>query len=329
MRVGLTYDLRSEYLARGFSEDETAELDRDDTIDALQAALEGLGHTAVRIGSIQSLVERLAASDRWDLVFNISEGLYGFGRESQVPALLDAYQIPYTFSDPLTMALCLHKAYAKDVVAARGVPTPAFALVSEAHEARTVDVTFPAIAKPVAEGTGKGVGIHSKVNDRTQLERVCASLLSTYRQPVLVEGFLPGRELTVSIVGTGARAEALGSLEILLRSGAEPELYSYENKAHWEALVDYQSVSAASDPAAADAESVALAAWRALGCRDAGRVDVRADADGKMCFIEANPLAGMHPYHSDLPMQATALGITYQELVARILHSASERIGPR
>jgi D-alanine-D-alanine ligase len=325
MHIGLTFDLRSDYLAQGYSEEDTAEFDRDDTVVALETALDALGHTTTRIGSIRALVTRLAASERWDLVFNICEGMFGFGRESQVPAVLDAYEIPYTFSDPLVMAACLHKAHTKILVAHHGIRTPQFAVVTDATDARTAPVTFPAFAKPIAEGTGKGVTPSCRVERREDLEALCADLLRRYRQPVLVETYLPGREVTVSILGTGADASVLGTLEIVLRPDAEPGVYSYVNKEQCESLVDYRPVSA-SDPAVAEAEAMALAAWRALDCRDAGRIDLRADADGRMHFLEANPLAGMHPEHSDLPMQATAVGLPYVELVGRIVESASARV---
>src|SRR5687768_9851913 len=131
MKIGLTYDLRQEYLAAGYSEIETAEFDRPDTIDGIDNALRELGHETDRIGHVRQLVERLASGDRWDLVFNICEGMYGRGREAQVPALLDAYDIPYTFSDPLVMALSLDKGLTKTVVRSAGIATPDFAVVSE------------------------------------------------------------------------------------------------------------------------------------------------------------------------------------------------------
>jgi hypothetical protein len=126
MNVGITYDLREDYLAEGYSEEETAEFDRSDTIEAIERTLQDLGFQTDRIGNISNLISRLVAGDRWDLVFNIAEGLRGFGREAQVPAILDAYGIPYTFSDPLVLALTLHKALTKHVMRSMGVPTPDF-----------------------------------------------------------------------------------------------------------------------------------------------------------------------------------------------------------
>jgi D-alanine-D-alanine ligase len=324
--IGLTYDLRQEYLAAGFSEDETAEFDRPDTVDAIESALRQLGHKTERIGHIRQLTARLVRGDAWDLVFNIAEGLEGIAREAHVPALLEAYGIASTFSDPLVMALTLHKGLTKTVVAARGIPTPEFAVIDRPEAIERVDLPFPLFAKPVAEGTGKGVSPASKITDQAALHTACRALLDQYRQPVLVETYLPGREFTVGICGTGERAAAIGTLEIVLLQGAEANAYSYVNKERCEELVDYQLVRMDDDPQVAAAEHVALAAWRALDCRDAGRVDLRCDAAGVPNFMEVNPLAGMHPQHSDLPILASKIGMPYVELVGRIVVSASERV---
>jgi len=328
MRVGLTYDLRAEYLAAGFGEEETAEFDRPDTVEAIELTLKALGHQTDRIGHVRQLVDRLARGDRWDLVFNIAEGMHGIGREAQVPAVLDAYQIAYTFSDPLVMSLSLDKGMTKQVLREAGVPTPDFAVVREPGDLEHVDLPFPVFAKPVAEGTGKGINAASRIRDRTGLLAICRGLLERYRQPVLVERFLPGREMTVGIWGTGPKAEVLGTLEIVLNPGAEAEVYSYVNKERCEELVEYRLVLAANDEEVARAEAIALRAWRVLGCRDAGRVDLRSDEGGRPQFLEVNPLAGLHPQHSDLPMLCTALGIPYQRLIERIVESAATRIGP-
>jgi D-alanine-D-alanine ligase len=325
MLIGLTYDLRQDYLAAGFTEDETAEFDRPDTVAAIEHALRQLGYETDRIGHVRQLVARLAQGDCWDLVFNIAEGLSGIAREAQVPALLDAYGIAYTFSDPLVMALMLHKGLTKSVVAAGGVPTPAFAVVESPRDLAGIDLPFPLFAKPVAEGTGKGVTPASKVNDAATLRSVCESLLARYQQPVLVETFLPGREFTVGILGTGDKAAPLGTMEIVLLEHAEADVYSYVNKERCEELVEYRLVRPDRDPIVREAEEVALRAWRILGCRDAGRIDLRCDAAGRPSFMEVNPLAGIHPEHSDLPILATKVGISYIELIRRIVASAEPR----
>jgi D-alanine-D-alanine ligase len=320
--VGLTYDLRAEYLAAGYGEEETAEFDRPDTIDALESTLQELGYRTERIGNVRALVPRLARGDRWDLVFNIAEGLRGIGRESQVPAILEAYDIPCTFSDPLVTALTLHKALAKRVLRDLGVATADFQVVASPVDIERVHLPFPLFVKPVAEGTAKGIDGDSRVTSREELARVCRRLLATYQQPALVETYLPGREFTVGITGTGEHAAAIGTLEIVMRAHAQPHSYTYVNKEQCEELCEFLL---APPEWAAQAEALSLAAWRGLGCRDAGRVDLRADAQGRLHVMELNPLPGLHPQHSDLPILCNALGMPYRELIGRIMTSACER----
>ena len=324
-RVGLTFDLRDTYLEAGYSEVETAEFDQVETIDGIENALQQLGYTVDRIGHVKQLAARLVAGERWDLVFNICEGMHGIGREAQVPALLDAYQVPYVFSDTLTCALTLHKGMTKDVVRAAGVATPDHCMVHSRSDIKNVKMPFPLFAKPVAEGTGKGINASSKINDATQLKLVCAQLLKEHHQPVLVERFLPGREFTVGILGTGAKASALATMEIELLEGADSEVYSYRNKEECDELVRYRLLPAGK--LRRDIESLCLKAWQALGCRDAGRMDVRMDEAGKVHFLEVNPLAGIHPVHSDLPIMANMSGMPYLTLIETIMNSAVRRCG--
>jgi D-alanine-D-alanine ligase len=326
MHIGITYDLRSDYLAAGYGEEETAEFDQAGTIDAIDGALCELGHTTDRVGHARNLIERLAAGDRWDLVFNICEGLCGLAREAQVPASLDVYEIPYTFSDPAALCMCLDKALTKTVLRAAGMPTPDWHVVRDLSDIERCQLPFPLIAKPLAEGTGKGINAASTITDRTALKRVCELLLKQYKQPVLVERFLPGREFTVGLVGTGAGAGIAGTIEILLRDAAEPGVYSYVNKEQSELLCELLLVRATDDATVAEAERIALAAWRAVAGRDAGRIDLRCDAAGKPQLVEVNPLAGLHPTHSDLPAIWTGMGGAYVELIERIVKSAQLRI---
>lgn len=324
MKVGLTFDLRAEYLAAGYGEEETAEFDRPDTIDALEAAVAALGHAVHRIGHVRSLVSRLAAGDKWDLVFNICEGMHGIGRESQVPALLDAYEIPYTFSDPLVNALTLHKAQAKRVLRDLGLPTPEFAVVSAESDIAAIDLPFPLFAKPVAEGTGKGVTTESKVTGRAGLDAVCRRLLERYEQPVLVEAYLPGREFTTGVLGTGAEMRPIATMEVILLATADADVYTYANKESSEERCRYDLTRGR---IADEAAELSLAACRGLGCRDAARVDLRADTTGRLSIMEVNSLPGLHPWHSDLPILSGMVGMNYPALIAAIVESAMKRVG--
>ena len=329
MLVGIACDLRSEYLAMGYGREQTAELDSEETVEAIAGALETHGCDVQIIGSLRRLAARIASGDRWDLVFNIAEGFYGSAREAQVPALLEAYGIPCTFSDAMTLCVAQHKGLAKLAAAASGVPTPPSIVVGpdtrSEHGFRdaTSHLQYPLFVKPACEGTSKGISIASLVLSPEELEERLYSVLARFPGPVLVEEYLPGREFTVGVAGVAGTSRSLGVAEIILRDSADGAIYSYRNKEECEHRVDYLPASGA---VADEAASVAVAAWRALGCRDAGRVDVRQDRDGRISFIEVNPLAGLHPSHSDLPILCNFSGVSYAELIGTILAEASARI---
>lgn len=326
MIIGLTYDLRQDYLDMGYSELQTAEFDSIETIEGLENALTALGHEPVRIGNGRRLTERLVRGDRWDLVFNIAEGLKGIGREAQVPAILDLYDIPYTFSDPCVMSLCLHKGLTKAVIREAGLCTADFVVAKTLDDIKKVGFDPPFFVKPVAEGTGMGITEKSVARSYQDMEQACESLLKQFRQPVLIEEFLPGREFTVGIAGTGAEAQILGTMEILLLEGAEKGAYSLENKEGWKGRVAYQPVSPNTDSLIREVEALSIKAWRILGCRDGGRIDIRCDRLGRPGFIEVNPLAGLRPDYSDLPMLCGFFGTSYVRLIEMILESACKRI---
>lgn len=321
--IGLVYDLREDYLAEGFSHEEVAEFDSAETINLLEQAVRSIGYATERIGNGPALVRQLACGRRWDLVFNIAEGLHGRSREAQVPALLEMYGIPCTFSDALVCALTLDKAMTKRLIQSAGLYTPRFALVAAPGDVESVDLEFPLFAKPLAEGTGKGVDEHSRVESAEALKRVCLRLLERFHQPVLVEEYLPGREFTTAVLGTGRDATVLGTMEITIRENAPATDYSFEVKELCEECVHYFPMphGALRD----EVEDLALRAYRVLECRDTGRVDIRLDAQGRPAFIEMNPLPGLHPTHSDLPMIATQEGMAYEELIRRIVQSALAR----
>ena len=327
MKIGITYDMRSEYLKAGYSEEETAEFDRDDTISAIEAALAALGFLPDRIGHARQLIDRLARGDRWDLVFNIAEGLHGIGREAQVPAILDLFGIPYTFSDPLVMALTLHKGMTKRVVRDAGIPCCDFCGCRCTRRGAPYRFCTTLFLKTCGRRYRKrGVTVESIVRAQDDLAAACEKLISHFRQPVLVEQFLPGREFTVGIIGTGAQSRVLGTLEVTLLQNADPNVYSYTNKEYCEERVTYALVRPEESRTVARSEEIAIEAWRVLGCRDGGRVDIRCDATGSPQFMEVNPLAGLHPQHSDLPILCSALGVDYVQLIGWILDSATQRV---
>ena len=332
-RVGLLYDLKqSIQVDADAPSDALAEYDSFETVQGIEDALLAGQNEVIPMEGDHTLLDTLRAHMP-DICFNICEGRRGDARESQAPALLEFLGIPYTGSKILGHALSLDKAMAKRVVAASGLPTPPFAVVAHPddleHLAADIEtdgaLQFPLFAKPLAQGTAMGIDEASVLEDTGALRERGRSLLARYRQPVLIEAYLPGREFTVGVLGTGPTAEVLGTTEIRLAERAEKGVYSFVNKERCESLVVYEPVPASG--LRDEVEAVAFAAYRALDCRDGGRVDLRCDAQGAPQFMEANPLAGLHPTHSDLPIIASQRGVSYDDLLTRILHSAAARYG--
>jgi D-alanine-D-alanine ligase len=324
LNIGFVYDLRDDYLKEGFSEEHVAEFDTEHTISSITKTLAELGCKVHRIGNAKALLRELTAGKRWDLVFNIAEGVKGRSRESQVPAILELFDIPYTMSDPLVCAVTLDKEVTKKLVRAANLATPASHVVKIEQDIRHINLKYPLFAKPIAEGTGKGVDHRSKITAPAQLAEVCKALLDLFHQPVLVEEYLPGREFTTAILGTGDKARVLGTLEFRIKPDAPAQDYSYEVKEYCEKYVEYFPMP--KDKKREEVEALALACYRALECRDTGRVDIRLDANGNPSFMEVNPLPGLNPGHSDLPMIATQEGMSYLQLLKEIVISALERV---
>jgi D-alanine-D-alanine ligase len=323
MLIGLTYDLKDDYLKLGYSNETVAEFDSLITIDAIDNAITFLGHQTIRIGNIKSLTTYLSCGKRCDLVFNIAEGLHGLCREAQIPALLDAYEIPYVFSDSFTLAMTLHKGIAKSIVREHQVPTADYAIISEENDIENIKLPYPLFIKPIGGGTGMGVNANSIVHNIEQLTFYSLQLLKKFDQPVLVETYLEGREFTVGIIGTHDNSRAIGVMEIIVTSSSDNGIYSYNTKQDYLTTASYQLIEG---EIAEECCLVALHAYKALGCRDGGRIDLKMDSLGKVNFLEVNPLAGLNPVDSDLPILCYKKGLTYQDLITGILHSAISRL---
>jgi D-alanine-D-alanine ligase len=299
--------------------EDTAEFDKQETVDALDSALRKIGFETEQVGNCFQLVEALASGKRWDLVFNIAEGLYGDGRESVVPAILDQYKIPYVFSGPVIMGVSLNKYLTRLIVSAAGVPVSPGMLISELSEIEKCNLTYPLFIKPVSEGTGKGITEKSLVNNKIELIEMAEWILTRFNQPALVEEYLPGREFTVGVIGTGEESFYIGGMEIFCKDNLP---YSVEVKENYQ---EYCSYTLINESLTEGCKKVALNVWKALGCVDAGRVDLKADRNGRICFIEVNPLAGLNPVHSDLPILSRMCGVEYQSLIEMIMKASLKR----
>jgi D-alanine-D-alanine ligase len=302
----------------------------------VEAALSRLGKV-VRLEAKEDFPERLRQANP-DIVFNIAEGFHGVNRESHVPAICEFYGIPYSGSDPFTLTLCLDKARTKETLTFHGIPTPRFAVVERVEDlaAVTEQLAFPLFVKPLHEGSSKGITDANLCFDRGHLSRQTAFLLENYRQPVLVEEYLPGKEFTCAVVGNGGDATVLPIVGMnfeTLPKGALP-IYSYDAKFVWDRpenpLDIFQCPARITRELQASIERVTLDAFRVLGCRDWARIDVRLDASGKPNVLEVNPLPGILPDPADnscLPKAARAAGIGYEELIQNCLKYAAARQG--
>jgi D-alanine-D-alanine ligase len=321
LKIGLAYNLRRVAVAEGDSE---AEFDSATTIEALAHAIGKAGHDVVPCEADRSL-PRVLSELAPDLVFNVSEGLSGLNREAQVPALCEMLGIEHTGSDAACMAISLNKATAKRLVASEGIRTPAFAVLRDGKEELSADFRYPAIVKPIAEGSSKGILEKQVVENERELREVTAILLARYKQPVLAEAFLPGREFTVAMLGE-RDPRVLPIMEIVFTDQSERfPIYSFKSK--FESIGVENKVPCDVTPALYEELSrVAKASFAALGCRDIARVDLRLDAQGQVHFIECNPLPGMAPNFSDLCVMANCEHTSYDDLVGEILAPGVRRV---
>lgn len=299
--------------------EDTAEFDKQETVDAIDTALKTMGFETEPVGNCFQLIEALSSGKRWDMVFNISEGLYGDGRESVVPAILDQYRIPYVFSGPVVLGISLNKYLTRLIVSAAGVPVSPGMLIADVKDVEKCNLHYPLFIKPVSEGTGKGITEKNLITSPDELKEMVEYILKRFEQPALVEEYLPGREFTVGVIGSGEETIAIGGMEIKCKDNLP---YSVEFKENYQEFCKYIPMA---EEFTEECKSVAVDVWKALGGVDAGRVDVKADRNGRMRFMEVNPLAGLHPVHSDLPILSGMIGVNFQSLIEMIMNSALKR----
>jgi D-alanine-D-alanine ligase len=312
--------------------DTFAEWDSVETVTAVKSALER-NHNVSLVEADRLAYESLAAL-KPDFVFNMAEGWGGPSREAQIPILLELLEIPYTGSDPLTLCICLDKSRTKEVLLAHGIATPTFALVSTGEELHDVDLNYPLIVKPLYEGSSKGIFDSSVVRTSQQLETEALRVIESYRQPALVEEFLPGREFTVALLGNGKHLRVLPIIESKfdhLPSHASP-INSFEAKWVWDTVgrpVDVLECPAKIPTALQrEIENLCRQVFNVLRCRDWCRIDLRLDARGVPNILEVNPIPGVLPNpeeHSFFPTAAAAAGLSYDDMINEVLSTALAR----
>jgi len=349
MRVGLLVNIKPRQPldersmvphARDTFDDLYSEWDSPETIEAVRAAL--ASHPDVEVEIIEALpdraIDRLLIRD-FDIIFNLAEGFVGASREAQFPALLEMLDIPYTGSGPLSLAIALDKARTKEILSYHGIPVARFTTSNHAVQsirALLPGSDFPFIVKPISEGSSKGIRNSSFVTSLDAMNREIERIAKEYRQPALIEEFLPGREFTVAVLGTGDKARMLPIVEINLGE-LPPEangVYSYEAKWIYD-VVDkplniFTCPADVSQKLQDEIETIVLSAYEVLDCRDWARIDVRLDSRGRANVIEVNPLPGILPdpkENSCYPKAARAAGLSYDAMLLSVLQSGCERYG--
>src|SRR6185436_7640712 len=328
MKIGIAYDLRGDYpAAEGDPPDSHLEFSTVGEIDGIVEGLERLGHDVRHIGNITHMARFLAEGGTVDLVFNHAAGVWGRAREAQVPSLLEAFRVPYTGSDSLTLSLCLDKGLTKLIWQTYGLATAPFGVVENLDDvdSKTSALLFPLFTKPLREGASKGITADARVHNLAQLREQVRTLIELYRQPVLVESFLPGREFTVGVLGGGTQARVLGLLEVY--SSSPGGINTSADKEEWEQHLPNHFGPVADAAIVGPVADLALAAYQAMQCQGVGRVDVRCDQDGHPFLLEINPLPTLHPTHSALPLIARQARLSYEALLDEILDNARQRWG--
>jgi len=322
--VGLTFDLKTDYqFKKGDPADANAEFDHPSTIGVIAKAIESQGYKVKRIGNVASVLEKIGSLNV-DIVFNISEGLSGRNRESQVPVLLEMAGIPFVGSDALTLSLTLDKVMAKKIFIAEKVPTPKFFEIKSVDNLVDTDhLKFPLIVKPRFEGSSKGLSENSRVETKEELAKQAAYVIKTYKQPVLVEEFISGQEFTVAVVGNDP-SEVLPVVQIKIdgRLKLNDKFYTFARITS--DRLQYTCPARISQELKNKISQLALKAYNAVECRDFGRIDFRVDNDGNPYVLEINPLPSLST-EDVFPLVAKEIGLTYEQMVGKILHCALKR----
>lgn len=325
LQIGVVFNLKKGIKTE--VADEEAEYDSIDTVLAIKAALETAGHNVILLEADKTLPEKLREV-KIDIAFNIAEGSGGRCREAQIPAIFDFYGIPYTGSDATTLCIALDKALTKKLLSLHRISTPKYVLFSHEKQNQSLHLNYPVIVKPNAEGSSKGISDKSIVKSAKELRALVKENLKLYKSPMLAEEYIEGREFTVGIIGNGKDTRVLPPMEIIYKKETQENfhVYSYNVKQNYKEYIDYQCPADLTEAQEKEMTDMSAKIYDILGCRDFSRIDYRMSAEGRIYFIEINPLPGLAPGYSDYPMLAEKSGIEYTVLINSILHGALTRL---
>lgn len=329
MKITITGNLKKEDDSK--PPDYFSEFDSHETVNAITDALTANGHAVEFIDAERPDLFAYFKSAHTDIVFNIAEGVNGKFRESNVPGILDYLDIPYTGSNTFSLALALNKALTKKILMADNVPTPAFQLFSSKDQTIDERLKFPLIIKPNYEGSAKGIGLSNVVYSRETAQKKIREIMDCYRQEVIAEEFIDGIELTVGILENGA-IQVLPILEIDFSSCrvSGEHFYSWKVKELQDRKAEgftpvFYCPARLNERTCALVKDIAIKTHQAVGCKDVSRTDIRLSADNVPYVLEINPLPGLNPKNSNLPLMAYAAGMKYEEIINSILMNAYTR----
>ncbi|MGI6783986.1 MAG: D-alanine--D-alanine ligase family protein [Aminivibrio sp.] len=328
-RISVVYNLKK-IPERGEPDDKYEEYDPLSTVEAVADAIAAYGF-GVSLCEQDDGFHRRILDQAPDLVANIAEGRgNGRAREAQVPCFLESMSIPFWGSDGLSMAVALDKLLTSRTLGSEGIPVPFSRSFREAGELSALPALFDLhsryIVKPRYEGSSKGVFSDSVADSPKEAEEKIRRIWRRYGQPALVEEYLPGEEITVGVTGNGHPSVA-GMMRISPVKAGEVFLYSLEEKRNYLEKIRYDGPETIPPALRDQLGRLALAAFRILELRDMARLDFRLDGDGIPRIIDVNPLPGLSPLYSDLPILHRLSGGDYRSLIGTILGSALRRYG--
>ena len=339
MRIGIACTLKpSDPLPAGAPDDLHEEFDSPVTVRAIAEVFRALGHTVAELGDGRPFLEAVL-KDPPDLVFNFAEGAgVSRSREARVPAVCEMLGIPYSGSDPLALAVALDKDMTRRVAESVGVTVPkgiTLAPIPGEYDGDFAEfppvleeagLTLPVIAKPTCEGSSKGIRNRCLIKTLAEFGPTIVELWRTYHQPVLIEEFIAGEEVTIGLVGNDP-PQPIGIMQVIPRQTKPADfVYSLEVKRNWHEAVEYVAPAKLPPDVCRAIEADAMTIFAGLGCRDLARADFRV-RDGVPYFLEINPLPGLNPESSDLLYLAYRMGLTYPQLIGMVLDATITRCG--
>lgn len=321
MIVGFTYDLKNDYAKIAYNHPNIEIFDDEETISGIEIILHNLGYEVQRVGNINNLVKYISRGQRWDIVFNICRGSYTFKGQLQVPALLEAFNIPYVFSDSYTIILSSNKALIKQIVNTFDIKTPNFIVIDNEKLINNIPLSFPVIVKPLFGCNSIGINSNSKCENEKEMINAFKKIYSEITKEIIVEEFLDGREFITGIVGFGEQTECIGTIEIVFNNLKDNNIYTLNAKKD----LKYISFKIPEIQISQKCEKLALTIWKKLNCKDGGTIKFRTNEKGELYFLDINLIPALHPTKSEFSFLAKFKGFDFMTLMEKIMNSAIKR----